>query len=126
MNTRSVTTLRWLSAAALLLGTAAAHASEPVYPGARICKDPIYVTSTVTSFGTSKNAFGGPTIAHFTVKRSYTYDGNYADVLTQDSSSYYFNATSSARPDIVPGWFKVCARNNGGSTIFVDMQLSGY
>ncbi len=126
MNTRFANPIQWLGAAALLLGAATVHAAEPVYPGTRVCKDPIYVTSTVTSFGTSKNALGGPAIAHFTVKRSYTYDGNYVDVLVQDSASYYFNATSSTRPDIVPGWFKVCARNYGSSTIFVDMQLSGY
>ncbi|HEX5683440.1 MAG TPA: hypothetical protein VFY73_05330 [Ideonella sp.] len=126
MNTRFADPIHWLGAAALLLGAVTAHASEPVYPGTRICKDPIYANSTVTSFGTSKNAFGGPAVAHFTVKRSYTYDANYVDVLVQDSASYYFNATSSTRPDIVPGWFKVCARNNGYSTIFVDMQLSGY
>jgi hypothetical protein len=117
---------KWLATAALLFTAFTAHAADPVYPGARICKDPIYVNTTVTSFGTAKNSFGGPAIAHFTVKRSYTYDGNYVDVLVQDSASFYFNATSYSRPDIVPGWFKVCARNNGSSTIFVDMSLSGY
>ena len=118
---------KWLAVPALVLAATATQAADPVYPGTRICKEPpIYVTSTVTSFGTSKNAFGGPAIAHFTVKRSYTYEGNYVDVLAQDSASYYFNATSYSRPDIVPGWFKVCARNNGSNTIYVDMSLSGY
>lgn len=119
---------RWLAATALLFaGVTAAHAADAVYPGTRVCKEPaIYVNTTVTSFGTSKNAFGGPAVAHFTVKRSYTFDGNYVDVLAQDSPSYYFNATSYSRPDLVPGWFKVCARNNGSSTIYVDMSLSGY
>lgn len=119
-------TSKWLAAAAVLFATTTAHAADPVYPGTRICKDAIYVTTTVTSFGTAKNAFGGPATAHFTVKRSATYEGNYLDVLAQDSASYYFNATSSTRPDIVPGWFKACARNFGSSTIFVDLSLSGY
>ncbi|MEK8029521.1 hypothetical protein AACH06_01695 [Ideonella sp. DXS29W] len=114
-----------LCAAALLAAVATVHA-EPISTGARVCKEPIFTTTTVTSFGTAKNAFGGPAVAHFTVKRSYTFDGNYVDVLVQDSSSYYFNATSGTRPDLVPGWFKVCARNNTTSTIFVDMSLSGY
>ncbi len=122
----SISSIKLWAALALAAGAAAVQASEAVAPGVRICRGPIYVNTTVTAFGQSGNAYGHPAVAHFTVKRANTYDGEYDEVFIQDAASFYFSASSASRPNIVPGWIKACARNNGTSTIYVDLQLSGY
>lgn len=113
-------------AAALALTALGAHAAEAVAPGARICRDPVFALQTITAFGQASNAAGRGAIVHYTVKRGYNYDGPYDDIHEQDAPSFYFSANRNFRPQLFPGWFKVCARNNGSQTIHVDLQASGY
>lgn len=118
------TSLKVIAALALTLAGAASQAAEPVLPGTRICRGPLFAQTNLNAFGRATNAYGGNAVAHFTVKRDTYYDGPFNDIYTQDASSFYFTANYPSF--YLPGWFKACARNNGSSTIYVDLQLSGY
>lgn len=121
MNT--LKTLIGLSGA-VLFGTQALAQSVP--PGERYCLGPLYASTGVYASGQASDNRGRATTAHFTVKRSLSYSGSFDDSYAQDASAFNFAVNYQTRPDLVPGWFKTCGRNQGATTININLGLGTY
>jgi hypothetical protein len=98
-------------------------ATVTVPPGGRACLGPVKGTVFLRATGDAN----GP--LNYFMRRSASGDQGTYDRIPfsgiTGARQYDYTVDSDGRPDLFPGFFKVCATNAGSSTVRVTLTLKG-